>query len=520
MNRVQSAILLLFVFLANSTLGAQGNERFHFKVYGEAVWAPLVYRGEMGGVISNMHDGGPGFGVGASGWNDVGAALGLELSGQAQNGTIGFELQTKPSIRSGSFQILNNRANIWTQPFEMLRMYFGLYQWYELQGKIGGIGGMVEGYGGDKDSIFQSVDSNEFGALFILTPPSIVPEFLQGLLFFSNFGISGYFWPNDTLSWAARTPDMAKYIFSTPQLGLAYQHEAFGLARIQYIASNYKWGGGNDWAAGSGGSNLGSTSVIHAFYPARVREAAQLEFAVNVTAVPNINMDIGFGYSFPVTVVRNDATSATSLQGVSVGPTFRELGFRYSLPAIDNRRLAENVGDIWQPPVRINAGITYDLPGSPFSWLFHTKIEFNEQISFSDGSDNFASGLKFEAGLGTYYTFSNGDVAQVNLGISARQNDSFNGRQGLEIYELMAINSINHNGRVDLGLGAYFTRKLGAGSILTGVGATLPVGGDRYFWSTDEVTGTGGDRLTKEHTDVHRRGNIIVIIPIIFTLEI
>ena len=515
----KTVLLITFTLLIASVSAAQ-DERplINFRVYGEAVWAPMVYRAEMGGDISHLHDGGAGFGVAASGWNDIGAALGFELTGASPTQSIGFEVQLKPSASNSAVNILNNRANIWIQPLEMLKVYFGLFQWYELQGKIDGIGGMY-GYGGGKDDIFQSVDSNIFGALFVLTPPSIVPDPLKGLMLFSNFGISGYFWTNDTMTWAARTPDMAKYIFSTPHLGIAYRHESFGLARFQFIASNYKWGGGNDWAAGSSSTFMGTTSTIHAFYPARVREAAQLELAVNLTSIPNFNFDIGFGFSLPVKVVGNDTTTASTATGVAVGPTFRELNFRLSLPAIDNRRLAENVGDLWQPPFKINAGVTYIPPLSSLFFIFHTRMSFGEQIAFSDGSDNFMGGFKFEAGLGTHYTIANVGTVNFDVSVAAKQNDRFNGRSGLELYNELAVNSINHNGRVDLGLGAYFTRPLGFGSVVIGVGATLPMGGDRYFWSTDEVTAIGGNMLRQEHTDVHRKGNILVIVPIIFTLE-
>ena len=522
--RPHAFIFGLIMLLTSVSLIAAEEESFRYlnlRIYGDAVWAPLLYRADMDGLVDTVRGEGAGIGVASSGWGGIGAALGFVLEGRDRGEYIGFALHAIPQISNGNFQILNNTAYIWTQPVNMLKIMFGLYQWDDLVGRYDGIGGVVGGYGGGKNSIFQFVESDTFGAMFILTPPSVVPHALKGLMLFSSFGISGVFDANSLTNYAARAGKLAEFIFSTPHLGLAYRHDSFGLARFQFIGSHYKWGQGIDHTANNtaGHLNIGGADAIHAFYPARVRDAAQIEVAVNVTSIPNINLDVGFGFMFPVTVMQRDGIFTDV--GVPVGPSFRELDYRQRLPAIDNRRLAEFAGDVWQPPARIGAALVYTPENIPLRFHFQTRMEFGEQVAFSDGSDNFFGGVKFEAGLATSYNLSDHNAVSFNIATRIKQNDTFNGRPGVYLeFNEMAVASVNHNGRVDLGLGAYFTRTFRGGSFRTGICTTLPVGGDRYHWSHNGAAFSGGQLLGEEHTDAFRRGNLIIAIPIIMSMSL
>ena len=518
MNKLLAVVLLLVCVSAFADEEITDERSITFSIYGEAIFAPLVYRGDMHGEIIAERESGFGLGVGGGGWGGVGAGLAFGVFGTAPGGHLGFELEIRPSMSGGNFHISNNRANVWAQPNDWFRMVFGRYQWEEFQGRIDGIEGVVSGYGGGKNSIFQSVDSNIFGALFILTPPAFFPDALQGLTFFSSFGVSGWLNRNDNRTFAARANLFAEYIFSTPHLGLAYENH-LGLARVQFIGSNYMWGRGIDWAAETGAGHVdpGGIMQLHAWFPARVREYSQLEMAVNLTFIPGFNLDIGLSLAFPVTVIAGDGGRGA----MPIGPTYGRLGHRQRLAVIDNRRLAEELGDVWQPPSRVAAGALFDPANLPFSFHLQTMMEFGEQIAFSDGSPNFVRGLLFEAGLSTTYSFNDANSVTLNTAARIRQNDTFYGRLSPAFQALneMAIASLNHNGRVDLGLAAFFTRDFRGGSVRTGVCATLPVGGDRYFWSSTDVIGHGGYRLHREHTDAYRLGNLVVMIPIIITLN-
>jgi len=122
--------------------------------------------------------------------------------------------------------------------------------------------------------------------------------------------------------------------------------------------------------------------------------------------------------------------------------------------------------------------------------------------------------------LASTHAIRNSFSVQFNIAALIKQNDSFYGRKTeFDTYNNMAINSLLHNGRIDLGLGAYFIRTFGFNSIKAGICASLPAGGDRYNWSAENAAFFGGDMLKKEHADAYKKGNIIIAVPIIFTLN-
>jgi hypothetical protein len=482
-----------------------------FKAYGKAIWAPLVYRAVNGGFLSGADTTSDGAGIGSGagpGWDDtLGAAVGLDAWGSNKPGNIGFEMRLSARLGNGALYTRDNMAYLWAKPFdEVLKLQLGLYRWDVLRGKIGGISEAVGGYGGDEDSIFQRLESDTFGAMLILTPPAKAPDAVKGLTLFSSFGVSGGIDPAKN-SFAAATENAFKYIFSTPHAGIAYQHEAFGLARFQFIAGNYHWGNGGDWYNAITNGNTSTSANGKIYYPTHSKEAARLELAFNLTSVPNLNLDLGFGLPLPVTVVLDDLNSVKA-----VGPTYRELGIRSAANYL--YRIANEEGDKWQPPIRAAAGIEYKLPDLNLGFRFRTKLEFGESVRFYDDYDDFKGGFDVEAGLDTSYTIGKIGTVSLDLALRANQNDSFNGNKKLS--GEADIGSLSHNGVTDLGLGAFFTRQFSRGCyIKAGVAATLPIGGDRYDWSP----GGAADLEVKER-EAYKDGNFIVAIPIIIEMNL
>jgi len=512
MNKNFLIVFLLLMPLC--VLAAQEETRIlNFSIGGEVTWVPFVYRADMDAEVSELRGEGPGMGVGSSG-----VGLNLGLTGKNSDGTAGLELRTRPNVNDNIFRVHDNVANIWLQPVDMFRVVFGMYQWNEMQGKVGG------------ENVFQGLGSDTFGTLFIIRPPSSVPDAFKGFTLYGSFGISGWLDSNNFSNFAARGDQFAKYVFSTPHAGIAYRNNAFGLARFQFIGSNYMWGTGMDWAARNTATNLGGGLSIDAWLPSRVRTAAQLELAVNLTFIPNVNLDIGFNMPLPVTVVGLDGTVIDPddpyVRGMPVGPTFKDLGYRDKLPWIDNTQLATLVNDIWQPPFRVSAGITYK-PGSfpDLNLEFVTKLEFGEYIWFFDGSETFKAGMNIEANLAASYIINSFNRIKFNSVLKSKLNDNFFGQTELNREQNeMAVKSINRNSRIDLELGGEWTRNFQNSSLTIGFRAALPVGGDRYFWS-DEGNWNDDDEkfyymLRKEHTDAFRKGNLIITIPVIFSIQL
>jgi hypothetical protein len=496
----------------------------HFGVYAKAIWAPLIYRADGDGQSAGKppaYSDEPGFGVGAGpGWDDtLGAALGLDVWGSNKDDNIGFDLRLNVRAGDGDVYTRDNTAYLWVKPMgEFLKMQMGMYRWDELRGKVGGIGEVVGGYGGDEDSIFQRLESDTFGALFIITPPSFVPDTLKGFMLFGSFGVSGKISIGSYYTFAANAEKLLEYVFTTPHAGIAYRHGSFGLARLQFIGGTYKWGEGSDWYyEASMGNTSANSNIGKIYYPRHSKESARLEAAVNITRIPNLNLDLGFGLPLPIKVVKNDSDNV-----MLVGPKFQDLGYRME-GGIYAENLTRYEGDVWQPPMRFAMGADYRLPDLNLAFRLRTKIEFGERVWFVNGSDDFRGGLDFEAGLDISYTFPKIGTVSLDLALRANQNDAYNG--GLHLSNRpeennAAIDYLNHNGVVDLGLGAFFTRRFGsAGYLKTGFAATLPMGGDRYDWSpARQPSQYSGDEV--KDREAYKKGNFIITIPIIVELKL
>jgi hypothetical protein len=492
---------------------------FQFNVYGKAMWAPLVYRGDADGAVIFSHGEGPGFGVGSGpGWDNIGAAIGFDSWGSNEAENIGFELRLRAQAGNGNIYAGDNMAYLWARPFDqVLKIMMGMYRWDDLRGKIGGVGEVAGAYGGDEDSIFQRLESDTFGAMFILTPPSVAPDFLRGLMLFSSFGVSGGLDPTEN-EFAAATEKALEYIFSTPHAGIAYKNDAFGLARLQFIASNYHWGNAGDWYNTVMSGNTGSTSNANIHYPSHTRAAARLELAANITCLPNINLDLGFGLGLPIKVAANYYNN----DPMKVGPSYKELGYRPADTNYTSGFLADDVGDVWMPPMRIAAGLDFRLPDLNLAFRFRAKVEFGEQVAFADGSETFKGGLDLEFGLEPSYTIGKAGAVLFDVALRANQNDSFNGKKNLGANNEFAIDSLNHNGVMDLGLGLFFKRDFNrACYIKAGVSATLPLGGDRYKWAWPSGRATGlGELMGTKTQEAFKQGQLIIAIPIIIEMNL
>jgi len=502
-----------------------------FSAYGKAVWAPVAYRGR-GDSTTNREglneDAGIGVGAGPRQGGSIGAEVGFEVRGHDPSERIGFDLRMrvqpgKEGTTGGNTPVAygnDNMAYLWTRPFgEVLKMQMGMYQWDDLRGKIGGVGEVAGNYGGDEDAIFQRVESDTFGALIILQPPPTAPDGIRGITLFGSFGVTGGLDFNSGDSFAANAKDGAKYVFSTPHAGIAYGHEKFGLARFQFIGSNYVWGKGDDWNTRTVEYPwYGSSTTTHWWFPARVRDAAQLELAVNLTRIQGLNLDIGFNYPLQVTVIKDDEGST---QRTKVGPTYSSLGVRQpGTYSFMQTRLAETEGDVWQPPIRIALGADYKL--ADFGLRFRAKLEFGEEVAFADRRDNYKGGVRFEGGLEPSYAISGIGTVSLAASILFKANDEYNGKKNdASVVNIIEMNSIQHNSRTDLGLGAFFARNFGHwGHIKVGFCINLPLGGDRYEWSTDAIPDAAGTYFNGKNTEAYKKLNMVFAVPIILEMDL
>jgi hypothetical protein len=456
-----------------------------FGAWGKAMWAPFVYRGDADGEVGGVAGDGPGMGAGSGpGWDNIGAAVGFEAKGANKEETGGFEIKLRVKAGSADVYANDNTAYLWARLFDMLRIQLGMYRYDDFRGAIGGISedAMPGGFSGDQDAIFQRCESDSFGALFILTPPAAAPSFLQPLKAFVSFGVSGEL-DSSSSEFAALTQKGLAYIFASPHAGIGYDLADTVFFRAQYIGSNYKYGHGDDWY------NSGKL-----WFPSHVREAARLEAAFNLKFIENLNIDIGVGVPFAVTVMKDDYGTPKG-----VGPTLKELGDRTGSRRDTN--IAASEGDVYQPPMNIAAAA--DWRNGQFSLRGRARFGFGEKVVYDAGGNDFTGGFDIEAGFEPAYTFGFGTISG-DLAIKAAANDS-----------LKENNVISHNGTVDLGLGAWYTRDLGSGvTVKAGVAANVPLTGDAYFWTPN------GTEDQIEAKTAYRNSKLLVSIPLILTVSL
>ena len=543
MKKIVAAGIVVFL-VCTTVLGAQEDQLIRFSLFGSAIWAPFVYRGygdlSPDGLLQEADERktgqGPTFGVGTGPGDNYSAALGINFAGRDPSGRVGIDLSLRAvnNLR-GNIDILGNGniAQLWAYPFgDVLRLHFGLFSWGEMTGRVGGTGTLIGAYGGGVP--FQPVDSSDtLGAMFILRPPSSAPDWITGLTIFASIGSSGGLdtaWGRHR-QFAARTNLAMKHIFSNPQIGFGYRHDDFGLIRFQYVGSNYLWGQGIDYDRRTVSYPWygESITVPNYFLPRRARVEPRIETAVNITAIPNINLDVGLSVPLQVAVRPDDFGDVNQTM---IGPVWlADLGYRGKTTSWDNNRLAHREGDIWRAPIIIGGGIDFRTDAMPdFAFRLAFSMQFGEQVAFVGHSGTYEAGTKFQIGIQPQYTFSNVGTLAVSAGLRFHQNDTINGTIPTPFStndEIIALNSVMHNGMVDLGFSAMLTRTITTtSSIRVGIAMTLPVGGDRYRWHTDDWEGLGLTVPTdikyfsQEVTERIRQGNLIIAIPIYLNINL
>ena len=483
---VLALVLLLTVVVTGFSQNSGWIDFINFGFWGQATWAPFVYRGDADGEIDGRAEDGPGIGVGSGpAWDDIGAGIGLYAASRKEGYNAGFVLNMWMASGSSLGPVLigsDSNAYLWARPLSMLYMRFGLFRYEDFRGRVEGITYLP--FCGDADTIFQRSESSNFGALIVLTPPPNSPSWLLPLKIFANFGVTGSL-NTGSSTYAALTTKGLRYIFASPHAGIGYDLENILFARFQFIGSNYIYGQGIDF--------YNNASL---WFPAYARYNAKMEFAVNVSAINNLKFDAGFGFSMPRRVMKDDLGSIRRL-----GPTFRDLGDLNNTQR--DSQIANNEGDTYQPPhvITLAAGYTWN------DWYFlgRMRLLFGERVVFDDAvsRDDFIGGFKLEAGIEPFYDFGPFKLS-LPVGINFRANDTLPGN-----------NAVSNNGTVDINIGAWFHQQLNSFFWLTaGINATLPLTGDGYYWTPN---GTESQMRDKE---AFKNGRLHITVPITFTMSL
>jgi len=484
----------------------------NISVWGETRWAPVVYKGDADGKIDDaigayqagdLDGAGAGMGSGP-GYDSIGGALGFAISGANKARTGGFELNIGVKSASGDGPVLyakDNTAYLWLSPVNFLRAQFGMYRYDGFRGQAGGINEEIGGWGGDEDTIFQRAESDEFGALFLFSGAEKWPKFVKPLRAFLSLGVTGEL-DEDSDVFAALTEKGLAYILASPHAGLGYDIENLFFIRAQYIGSKYTFGHGTDTF---NGSQRGSF-----WFPSHVNEAARVEAAVNIKAVKNLNLDIGVSVPSSVTVQKNDYGTVMTL-----GPTFGDLGPTLTGSRVDVK-IAEAEGDVWQPPLK--AALGADFTAGKFSLRCRASVETGESVQFYAGGPDYKAGLCLEGGFEPAYNIGFCKLL-ADFSLRYKANDTLdNTQRGTNATASALANEnqlVTHNGKIDVGLGAWFWKDFTGGVTLkAGVTTNIPVGGDGYYWTAN---GTDDQIAVRK---AYRLSQFLVEVPVILTVSL
>jgi hypothetical protein len=331
-------------------------------------------------------------------------------------------------------------ANLWVKPFknDYLKINIGKFNDDVFRGKFGSDGNM-DGYTAspnrNPDQIFNRFQGN--GGMLLSSSP------VEGLTVGALVNAGFY------NSWDAT---QAEEVWKKIQVGAGYNIAGIGLARAQYVGGTGKvtsgaaavaavgahweidsatYVGGNspgapadlvagptaaEKAAALGWKWVGATTASAAGKPSW--SAPRIEAAFNLTAVENLNVDIGTKIPLPVT--DNDIT--------------------------------------YQSPFQVNLGASYALGDFNVKTVIYTT--FAEGIT-PDGGKISGPGFKFEIVLyPSYYLAALDATAGIEIGFGAQANAIIAGEEVKD----SAVNKF--------GAGLFVNKGVGKGSVKTGFAFT------------------------------------------------
>ena len=435
----KNVLLFLVVTLAAGPAFAQ-ETGIVFNSWARGVFSPLIISND--GWLDHTLPGEPqdglfGAGVGSH-WVDN-VATELEIRGTSTYVGFGIGLELFGGMDTVSFSNLG--AHVWARPFgnDLLRVTIGQFTDYTLRGWQGHIAhgfeyfvlpNIIELMYDERDAIFQHFSQRP---LFFGTPGY---AHTQGFMLSSrptdrlflgvgvtaplaSMGGGGGAWSR----WLWE-PHHVGVVYRTTQVAVAYTIPNIGFLRAQFLG---------------GFMNVNSDNIDH-FLVGDLDEwdtegrDARIELGFAFTGVPNLLLDFGFKYHFPIRFDYGDINYEDS-NGI-----FLAVGAEYTF------------GD----------------------WRLRGRLEMDALRSWSGGDDYFNNGVGIGLRLSPAFDLGFGMVG-LNIGLQYRSEASTN---LTDPDSQMASLSI-----FGLGFGAFFERNFGNGLFKAGLAYTLPamIGGDFDF---------------------------------------
>jgi hypothetical protein len=431
---------------------------FEWSAGGKAIWAPVIMQGgnvyDDTGSITTDSNGVPEYEnnlwVGSGpGEEDIGAIVGIRVKGQNAAGSVGMDLQLGVDVGSlTSHNVIfakDNIANAWAKPFgnEWLTVRGGLFLVDDLRGKVGTVNEnffFPGSHGGDNNDIFDRFNSGGRFGFHIKSSPLTAIRPLAGLQLHAAFGV------NDSAALDYNKNDRAeawKEVFEAAQYGLGYKIGNYsdsigdiGFIRFQYLGGSY-----------------GKTSLAQ--FLGSTKRWEQVQFALQVTAVKNLNLDVGMKVPFKI-----DGDSDAQVN---------------HLVPINGKDQILFDDDVYQPPMtaRIAGNYNFGVLGlSNLDLHLAFKVGFSEKLEYTRATEiswerPYTFGFDFEP------SWQLGTIGKIygNLAMTVQPKSTTTDA---------GVSSEEIDDTTDLAVGISFHRNLGGGNFSIGFYGNFPVAGEGY----------------------------------------
>jgi hypothetical protein len=462
-----TALCILCLLLTTAVFG-----ELNWSAYGRGVFTPFAYS-----------DGDTSVSAATTTYGNHGGRprVGFTLNGFNEKKTIGF---TAVFNWDGDPYVGEN-ANVWVQPFEMVKLTVGKFEADDFRGRVGAAefsSWILPDGAKDEDGVFMRFKADA-GAHIKLEPLWWLDSSWNNLLIEGAVGsnLDGERAFRNIIGWSAAD------VYRAAQIGIGYRIPEVGLARFQFIGNNrevyledFQYNGNNLKARLTQGlSTNGDADVI---------EAAFL-----YDGIKNLKAEVGFKIPLPYST---DLPSYVYYKGVYDHDEWLITG------AINGRDKLE----VTQPMSAV-LGATYIW--NDFNFLARADLSWGgKYVHEGERTINIGFGLGLLASA--YYRL--GDICRIGLDIGYNHH-SFDTEEDLQgtVSNIGERNKdIETSLRNDFGFAPWIAKDLGEGVIKIGVAVMIP-SSVRYDFNTSNP----GDGWRLIYS-----GEPIISIPISFTYSL
>lgn len=465
-------LVLVLATVAAGWTFAQEDSPISFSAEGKAYFAPLIIVGDQqtDGEVLPQHENN---GYVGAGQNWALATFGVTASNDYAG--VGLAMEVQPGNVTW-----DGKATAWITPFgnEILKLQGGRFNEDFLRGKVGGVNSdfhnhFVLGNSGDEDSIFTrfkprnqffdqsapifATDDND--DTVVIGSRSLVGEQLFVISskpienLFVGVGVTAPLFEGGSNRSVWKNPRNAANVYRTTQVGVGYNIDGIGFARVQFLGGFVKvdhadMGANSDWDNNDGGSDYEFEPSLNVAGMWGYNRNATIEAAFQLKAVEPLNLDLGFKFHLPTTeIIGGTETKISNGIVVALGAKYLQgdirVNGRIDLSAAQSFEVVDSL------VVSRGMGFSFDLaPGYQIADKTWVGLDFGMKIRGSTAVERGGSTIDekdntFDMGFGGYFEkgVSNAVLTTgLTYTLAQRMNGEANGRGVFSVPILVKVN--------------------------------------------------------------------------------